>query len=173
VKRRLFNVLTGMSLVLCVAWAVLWVRSYFVFDVVTYLWYSPGRWHDQSYSGYWSKGSTGTAWGENTRWDLTQGFTHERLSPVDLHAGWPPSLVRFNACGVMVIRNAESPRYWDIMIPCWMPTLLASIAPAMFVRRLRKLKGAPAEGECRKCGYDMRATRDRCPECGTVAKVSN
>jgi hypothetical protein len=53
--------------------------------------------------------------------------------------------------------------------PFWALTLLAALLPllrlGLAVRRARQ----KPPGHCQRCGYDLRATPDRCPECGTAA----
>jgi hypothetical protein len=56
---------------------------------------------------------------------------------------------------------------WIVLIPCWMPVaILGGVAFFVLARRLyRRRRYKP--GLCRKCGYDLRASPERCPECGT------
>jgi hypothetical protein len=52
-----------------------------------------------------------------------------------------------------------------ITLPAPLAALPPAILPVVFVYRwMRRKKGA-----CRHCGYDMRATPNRCPECGTLS----
>ena len=58
-----------------------------------------------------------------------------------------------------------------LALPAYFVSFLLAI-PAMvcIVRTIRKLRDRRLanSGICVKCGYDLRATPDRCPECGTI-----
>ena len=52
-----------------------------------------------------------------------------------------------------------------ITIPYWLPALV--FGPAPLVHLLRRARSwLRRAGLCRHCGYDLRASRERCPECG-------
>src|ERR1700733_1160111 len=52
--------------------------------------------------------------------------------------------------------------------PYIVPLLL--VLPTIQVCLILRQNGKPPVGHCQVCGYDLRATTDRCPECGMVAK---
>jgi len=52
-------------------------------------------------------------------------------------------------------------------VPFWAIVLGTCALPAARLRR--KWRGRGAFGLCAWCGYDLRATPERCPECGCPA----
>jgi hypothetical protein len=61
-----------------------------------------------------------------------------------------------------------------IVIPSWLPPVLLGLLPAWwFPRRIRAWIGhrRTRSGRCSACGYDMRGTPDRCPECGKAVEI--
>jgi hypothetical protein len=59
------------------------------------------------------------------------------------------------------VTHSQGPRMALVALALAMPGLLIGLH-----RGRRKLRPA---GLCRRCGYDLRATPERCPECGTRA----
>jgi len=81
-----------------------------------------------------------------------------------------------------VFRNGVAMPFEDLIIPIVIPWLMT--LPSVFTGLMRiaitkkwtqlsdlKKKSRYRRGLCTKCGYDMRATPNQCPECGTIAQT--
>jgi hypothetical protein len=76
---------------------------------------------------------------------------------------------RFNyRAGGRSARNGEvSINHADLRVPHWFVASLSLPLPLIAIRRWRKRRRVAREGLCKVYGYDLRASVERCPECGT------
>ena len=62
--------------------------------------------------------------------------------------------------------SASYPR--EFVFPYWAPIALSLLLLAVRLRRAIFTRRQTREGLCRRCGYDLRASKDCCPECGSA-----
>lgn len=56
----------------------------------------------------------------------------------------------------------------NVVVPAWSAALATGLLPAVWITHRIRERRRRRIGCCRACGYDLRATPDRCPECGAV-----
>ncbi len=57
---------------------------------------------------------------------------------------------------------------WIVVIPLWLPTMaFIGVGGVPLVRTSHRRRKRKKLGLCVKCGYDLRGSKERCPECGT------
>jgi len=59
---------------------------------------------------------------------------------------------------------------WSLEVPWWFLTALPTLPACLLLRRElrdRTLAKSRRSSLCPTCGYDLRASKDRCPECGS------
>jgi len=185
--RRLFLLVSGLSLLCCVATVVLWVRSYWRADYMvcsSAVAAGTDTYYPQELRRLELFSTCGQVEMGKERRPMTSvddvEMSKERLwevesSPTPLA---PPIRGHFRF-GFFYHASAANVGYGFerrivLVFPYWPLALLTVILPvtggaictnsARFARR-------SAQGLCTRCGYDLRATARRCPECGAEAKM--
>ena len=158
-RRRLFSILSAVSLLVCLATAALWVHSQFAsywvgvrvgkLSLIGTNFRSYGGVDVRRLNSHW------TSTGELRRFDFESYPAEARSNPL-----W--FLPRYHH---RTFAGQLEREIWDVRIPYWMILLASSVMPVIWFRATRQVRRA-REGFCPACGYDLRATPDHCPECG-------
>ena len=179
-RRRLLNFVTVLSLLFSAAIVVLWVRSYWRSDYVNYVKLTPG---DQvvrvlEVSFETGRGTAGVAITRQGFWvgpELSAQHLIEGSSVATLPAGDPlESCPKWGGFGCQIFGDAATNldptlvfRYLSFAFPLWLPTTLFAVLP--LARAYSRFRRKYPPRHCERCGYDLRATLGRCPECGALS----
>jgi hypothetical protein len=144
VFRHFLTIISALSLMLLVGVCVLWARSFATDDAV---------------------GLDNEHFISSRRGSITLFAFAPDAYRQPARAGWT-----FAGFGWSELRgDHREPVYTATVVPYWFCAVAASILPVFWLMQWRRRISANRnDGRCSNCGYDLRASPDRCPECGTA-----
>jgi hypothetical protein len=160
-KRRLFNLAAAMSMLMCIAVCGMWVRSYSTHD-----WTYGVPTHSIAIHS-----STGAVIFEHFPYEIEDGWEYWSAKS---NRYWSTFLSArghwWNYLGFAydVIPALQGTTH-TFAVPDYLPAVLTALLPVLWLARFGRARRHLRDGLCQRCGYDLRATPDRCPECGLAA----
>ena len=145
-RRWLLNIAAALSLGVCFAICLIWVRSFYVTDQKTFL--TPAAYY-QVMSG-------------------SGGVVLYRLRPADGEVRWVQAAVTHNIIGAEVIEGRLARRRpWTMLIlPYWLPAGFAAILPGLWILARANRERRARTTRCPVCGAELTAAAASCPACG-------
>jgi hypothetical protein len=187
-RRILFSVVAVLSLVRCVTTCVLWVRGYRIGDTFLVRDTRGGPPWTMRFVQVWSSGGgVRLMIGDVRRTDMMPSAMANVPDPMFDHGSYDPGSKPYpvNRFEGSAWTHGGFELFWydyaiatystwqrSVTVPCWALVMALGLAPVAGVRhywRTAVRRRRRARGECVMCGYDLRATPGRCPECGAVA----
>jgi hypothetical protein len=175
VRRRLFNLCSIVSLLICMAVCALWLHGRQHADYViltspagndfgitsargTVVFYRTTRFHPVAAIPSWHLVTVTQVW----------GYFHEDLAE---RAGEneydQPVFARTETVEEISHKGTQVQRRQFLIVRHWLTVAVLAALP-LWTFALRTLRRTRRAGFCGACGYDLRATPGRCPECGRV-----
>jgi hypothetical protein len=169
VKRRLFNILAVLSLMMTIAIASVYFRtsqgdSFYIRDGNRQFYFLD--FYPKSISFNWSPPNMGTEKG----WTFGHRQYGTAYYELPVNSMWNRMGIWTGFTGALTMPNGDYVRFQQLILPLWLGSLVFAIPPFCWVCRFVYCRHRRKLNLCPVCGYDLRATPDRCPECGMAPK---
>jgi predicted RNA-binding Zn-ribbon protein involved in translation (DUF1610 family) len=163
----------GVFLLIGLSTGVLWTRSYYWGDTIRL-----ADWKILSDNGLLGLDYPFHGWIRFPREEYPYDYVIPQVAPFPASLDLINSLCKFGTYNLYPFGSIG--RVWSIndgssiiFMPHWavtLPSLAIAIFGFVYTRRFYLMAHRKRHNLCLQCGYDLRATSDRCPECGTAVK---